>query len=87
MKNPTIYSLFQSELRGSNEIDRKLENALNEMQTPENLMKLKKAVSLGDWEPRKVKRVNLDFSKFETKLNHVRESCFKTDNEIYKRAL
>ena len=68
-KNVTDYDLFGSVLRGTEEVETMVKTIIQGKQTPENLSKLAKAVSI-EWNQtdNNVLRLKLAFSRFEEKL-------------------
>lgn len=87
VKNAKLSSLFQSDRRGTDDVERRLEIAVREMQTPENLRKLRQAITKDLWGKKPAEPASMDFSKFEAKLNKVKNAFFeelnnKKDNNI-----
>lgn len=76
VKNSSRYKLFKSTKRGSEEVENKIADMIDQMQTPENLNKLVNAISLDRWKTPGSARGKMDFSKFEEKLNRAKSEYF-----------
>lgn len=68
-RNSMEYEVFGSKLRGTDEVENIVKTIIQKKQTPANLRKLAKAVSI-EWKhtEENVSQLNLSFSKFEEKL-------------------
>ena len=89
-KNATDYDIFGSVLRGTEEGEAMVKTVIQEKQTPENLNKLAKAVSI-DWNQtdNNVLHLKLAFSRFEEKLEKNKQdiiACYVREKENKKES-